>query len=89
MAINMCDFLLWYKVNLNILLQIFLGFPSSKTFEQTTMNEITQSYRYKLDMLSKNQNEVTTDGEFVKNNNNVKRQQEYEIRTLFQVKDGN
>ena len=40
-------------------------------------------------MLSKNQNEVTTDGEFVKNNNNVKRQQEYEIRTLFQVKDGN
>ena len=30
------------------------------------MNEITQSYRYKLDMLSKNQNEVTTDGEFVK-----------------------
>ena len=30
------------------------------------MNEITQSYRYKMDMLSKNQNEVTTDGEFVK-----------------------
>ena len=30
------------------------------------MNEITQSYRYKMDMLSKNQNEVTSDGEFVK-----------------------
>ena len=52
------------------------------------MNEITQNYRYKLDMLSKNQNEVTTDGEFVKKNN-VERQQEYEIRTLFKVKDGN
>ena len=25
------------------------------------MDEITQSYNYKMDMLSKNQNEVTTD----------------------------
>ena len=38
-------------------------------------------------MLSKNQNEVTTDGEFVKKNN-VKRQPVYKDLILFQVKDG-
>ena len=40
---------------------MFLGFPPSKTFDQTTMEEIIQSYHYKMDKLSKIQKGGTSD----------------------------
>ena len=38
---------------------LFLGFPPLKTFEETTTDEIIQSYQYKVDMLAKIQEDRT------------------------------
>ena len=40
---------------------LFLGFPSSKPFEETTTDEIIQSYQYKMDMLAKVQEDRTNE----------------------------
>ena len=46
---------------------LFSGFSSSKTFEQTTTDEIIQNYQYKMDMLAKIKDDRTIEPYNVRN----------------------